>query len=43
MIVKYDLNGNVVWKKNFGGSDYDYFNNLIGVSDGYIVVGGSLF
>lgn len=25
IIVKYDLNGNVVWKKTYGGSSNDYF------------------
>ena len=41
IIVKYDSNGNVVWKKNFGGSSCDYFNSVTAVSDGVIVVGES--
>lgn len=41
IIVKYDTGGNVVWKKNFGGSDYDLYNSVIAVNDGYIVVGYS--
>ena len=41
IIVKYDNNGNVVWKKNFGGRDDDEFNSVIAVSDGIIVVGYS--
>ncbi|MDD2435377.1 MAG: prepilin-type N-terminal cleavage/methylation domain-containing protein [Bacilli bacterium] len=41
IIVKYDLTGNVVWKKNYGGSSEDYFKNIILVSDGYTVVGNS--
>lgn len=41
IIVKYDLSGNVVWKKNYGGSEFDYFKSVISVSDGYIAVGYS--
>ena len=41
IIVKYDLNGNVVWKKNYGGSAIDDFYSVISVSDGYIVTGYS--
>ena len=25
MIVKYDKDGNIIWKKNFGGASVDYF------------------
>jgi len=39
IIVKYDHNGNVIWKKNFGGSGIDIFNSVIAVSDGYIAEG----
>ena len=39
IIVKYDLLGNVVWKKNFGGSYYEYDTDLIAVNDGYLVIG----
>jgi hypothetical protein len=41
-IVKYDLAGNVVWKKNFGGSSSDFGRSVAAVSDGVIVVGYSL-
>jgi len=41
IIVKYDNNGNVVWKKNFGGSGSDRFSSVMEVSDGIIVVGNS--
>jgi len=41
IIVKYDFNGKVVWKKNFGGNDLDYFNSATAVSDGIVVVGAS--
>ena len=35
-IVKFDLNGSVVWKKRFGG---DKFNSIVAVSDGLVAVG----
>jgi len=41
IIVKYDNAGNVVWKKNFGGSDYDRYYSVIAVSDGIVAVGWS--
>ncbi|MCL2649609.1 MAG: T9SS type A sorting domain-containing protein [Candidatus Azobacteroides sp.] len=41
IIVKYDNSDNIVWKKNFGGSDADYFYGLTSVSDGIIAVGQS--
>ncbi|MCL2032967.1 MAG: hypothetical protein FWG96_06865 [Methanomassiliicoccaceae archaeon] len=41
IIVKYDNNGNVVWKKNFGGSGQDYYNSVTAVPDGVVVVGYS--
>ncbi len=41
IIVKYDTLGNVVWKKNFGGSDDDYYNSVTAASDGYVAVGES--
>jgi hypothetical protein len=42
IIVKYDNDGNVVWKKFFGGSDWDQFNSVTTVSDGIIAVGYAL-
>ena len=39
IIVKYDLDGNVVWNSNFGGNKSGIFNDIAKVSDGYIVVG----
>jgi hypothetical protein len=39
IIVKYDNAGNVLWKKNFGGSDPDYYRFITMVSDGFIAVG----
>jgi len=41
IIVKYDYDGNVVWKKNFGGIDFDYFYSVTSASDGVIAVGDS--
>ena len=41
IIVKYDLNGNVVWKKNFGGTNHEYFYGVTAADDGYIVAGVS--
>lgn len=40
-IIKYDLPGTIVWKKNFGGSGYDFFYRLISLEDGYLAVGSS--
>ena len=39
IIVKYDHDGNVVWKKNFGGNDEDAYISVTVVSDGYVAVG----
>ena len=41
IIVKYDHNGNLVWKKSFGGNSSDYFLSVTSHSDGIIVVGYS--
>ena len=41
IIVKYDNNGNIVWKKNFGGAAMDEFASVTTVSDGIIAVGSS--
>ena len=40
IIVRYDSNGGIVWKKSFGGTGYDIFNNVTATSDGgFIAVG----
>ena len=39
IIVKYDDNGNVVWKKNYEGSGLEYYKDVTTVSDGVVVVG----
>ena len=41
IIIKYDKNGNIIWQKNYGGSDSDHFNSIIETQDGYIVIGES--
>ena len=41
IIVKYDEEGNVVWKNNFGGDGWDCFYDLISVPNAIIVVGSS--
>ncbi|MCL2596543.1 MAG: hypothetical protein FWD66_02545 [Paludibacter sp.] len=41
ILVKYDNNGNVVWKKNFGGSYFDYYYSVTAVSDGIVAAGYS--
>ncbi|MCL2041217.1 MAG: fibrobacter succinogenes major paralogous domain-containing protein [Bacteroidales bacterium] len=43
IIVKYDHNGDVVWKKNFGGSNTDYYYTVMTVSDGIVAGGNSYF
>lgn len=39
VIVKYDYDGNIVWKNNFGGNKSGLFNDIVEVNDGYIVCG----
>ena len=41
IIVKYDHDGNIMWKKNFGGSGADQYTSVVAISDGYIAVGHS--
>jgi hypothetical protein len=41
LIVKYDYNGNVVWRKNFGGSGRDEYHSVAVTADGVIAVGSS--
>lgn len=43
IIVKYDLNGNEIWKKNFGGSWSDDFTRVIALSDGFIAVSDRIY
>ena len=41
IIVKYDNSGNIIWKKNFGGSGNDNYRSVVAVSDGLVAVGYS--
>ncbi len=41
IILKYDLTGNLLFKNSLRGSEYDYFYDVIEVSDGYIAIGHS--
>jgi hypothetical protein len=41
IIVKYDLNGNVVWAENAGGNYDDHYYSVTAVADGYVAVGYS--
>jgi len=40
-VVKFNNDGTLAWAKNFGGSASDYFDSVISVSDGFVVVGTS--
>lgn len=40
-LVKFDTSGNIIWKKCWGGSSYDYAMNFIQNNDGSIVIAGS--
>ncbi len=43
IMVQYDDDGNILWQKNYGGSNSDRFINGIPTSDGgYIVVGDTM-
>jgi len=39
-IVKFDLDGNIVWARNFGGIDNDTYRELSELADGTIIAGG---
>jgi len=40
LIVKFDTEGNVIWDKTIGGSDWDYFSSIIEDNEGnYVAVG----
>lgn len=40
-LVKIDDNGNTIWKKNYGGLDFDYATNIKKSRDGFAVSGYS--
>ena len=37
MIIKYDKDGNMLWQKSWGGSDYDHFEELFFLKDGSFI------
>ena len=39
LLIKIDQDGNVIWNKSFGGSDFDQFTAVEIVSDGFVLVG----
>ncbi len=39
LLVKYDLNGNILLEKNFGGSSYERYNSVIVYRDHLYIVG----
>lgn len=40
ILVKHDQSGNILWKKSFGGSLYDYFQSVVINADGSIFAAG---
>jgi len=42
-LIKYDLDGNKVWEKYYGVLANTRFNKAIKISDGYVVIGQSLY
>ena len=41
-LIKIDANGNELWRKNYGGSRYDWANSIIETPDhGFMIVGSS--
>lgn len=41
LIVKYDFNGNVVWKNTVGGTDMDVLLSSAKSNDGFVILGFS--
>lgn len=41
LIVKTDSQGNIIWQKCFGGSNWDYSASIIETSDGNFLIGAS--
>ena len=41
VIVKFDNDGNVLWKYNFGGKSNDYFYGVAVIEGGYVAIGQS--
>ncbi len=40
-LIKISDEGNIIWKHNYGGSDFDYATNIRSSVDGYVVCGYS--
>jgi hypothetical protein len=40
LIVKFDIDGNQIWTRSFGGSSFDYYKSLTETNDGGIVAVG---
>ena len=40
LLIRCDTDGNVVWSRSYGGSDWEYFNDAILDADGNLLVGG---
>ncbi len=41
-LIKINPNGNIIWEKNFGGSEFDSAKDIIPISDGnYLITGSS--
>ena len=40
-IVKIDDTGNIKWKKNYGGSDFDYATSISTSTNGFLITGNS--
>ncbi|MDK2886881.1 MAG: hypothetical protein PWP54_1459, partial [Thermosipho sp. (in: thermotogales)] len=41
LLIKFDNDGNVIWKKVFGGSNDDYVYTLKETNNGYVIVGNT--
>lgn len=41
-LMKLDANGNIIWVKNYGGTDEDIGTHLIELSDGFLLTGISM-
>jgi hypothetical protein len=42
LLVKTDLNGDIIWSKTYGGNNEDYGRSVVAVSDGYVLAGNSI-
>jgi hypothetical protein len=40
-LIKVDFNGNIIWQKCFGGSDYDYPSRIFKTSDSTLIIFGT--